>query len=72
MNHEESKHEGVRDVAHYKKVSNCHASGQGMAATVGAPRIVLRDIIKSGYIVSDDNSFWYKMQTGSFKSSRVK
>ena len=32
----------------------------GTAGAVGVPRIVLRDITKSGNIVSDDNNLWYK------------
>ena len=32
----------------------------GTAAEAAVPRIVLRDITKSGTIVSDDNNLWYK------------
>ena len=32
----------------------------GMSATVGVPHIVLRDITKLSYVVSDDNTLWYR------------
>ena len=32
----------------------------GMSATVGVPHIFLRDITKLSYVVSDDNTLWYR------------
>ena len=32
----------------------------GISATVGVPHIVLRDITKLSYVVSDDNTLWYR------------
>ena len=32
----------------------------GMSATVGVPHIVVRDITKLSYVVSDDNTLWYR------------
>ena len=32
----------------------------GMSASVGVPHIVLRDITKLIYVVSDDNTLWYR------------
>ena len=32
----------------------------GMSVMAGVPRLVLRDITKLNYVVSDDNTRWYK------------
>ena len=32
----------------------------GMSATVGVPHIVLGDITKPSYVLSDDNRLWYR------------
>ena len=32
----------------------------GMSAATGVPHIVLRDITKLSYVVSDDNTLWYR------------
>ena len=58
MNDEERKHESGRDIAHYKKVSNCHASGHGHGSWGRFPSnspLGHRQIWK---IVSDDNNIW--------------
>ena len=32
----------------------------GMSDMAGVPRLVLRDFTKMNYVVSDDNTLWYK------------
>ena len=43
-----------------KRSQNGMSPDTGMSATVGVPHIVLRDITKLSYVVSYDNTLWYR------------
>ena len=47
-------------MAHYKRYQTSMPPDTDMSDMAGVPRLVLRDNTKLNYVVSDDNTLWYR------------